>query len=209
MKTFLLVIFGAFFLSCSKTLYIENHTGREIQSLSFLSEEDVTNYNLDYDEVKGKNILNQNLLPKDKLKFDAKTTQLPYCMFFEDTDYHSYLYFRPSGEVVQLSARHLLSYKPLNSTIYEPIDVEINVNNTSDYFIQYVVINSNDWPETYQVLNPWNIINPGEKKQLVFSGFEKDNTINSIQLVGVKDGSKMTIEYTDNLKGELVFKGKK
>lgn len=209
MKTLLFFTLSIFLVSCSKTLYIENHTGREIQSLSFLSKEDVTNYNLDYDEVKNKNILDENLLPKDKLSFDAKNMELPYCMFFEDTDYHSYLYFRPTGEIVQLSSRHLSSYKPLNSTIYEPTDVVINVNNTSDYFIQYVIINSNDWPETYQVLNPWNIINPGEKKKLVFSGFEKESTINSIQLIGVKNGRKMTLEYTDNLEEELVFRGRK
>lgn len=209
MKTLLLLMLSIFFISCSKTLYIENHTGREIQSLSFLSKEDVTNYNLDYDEVKSKNVLNKNLLPKEKMEFDAKRTDLPYCLFFEDTDYHSYLYYRPTGEIVQLSSRHLSTYKPLNSTINERTDVVINVNNPSDYFIQYVIIKSNDWPETYQVLNPWNIINPGEKRQLVFSGFEKENTISSIELVGVKNGRKVSIEYTQGFDEELVFKTRK
>lgn len=206
-KNILILLFCAItIMSCTRKLAFHNHTGKEISTIVFLNEEDVTDYSLTYDEIIARNELTSGLLQKDNITFEFKKDEIPYCIYYENTDYESYMIVMPEEEKLDLASSQKQLYKSVDYMVDVPSSVTIKIDNQSDYYIQYVIIHSPEFPEQYYVLNSWNLIAAGSKQTFNFNAFEEGNSITSIELIGYKNKRKLSRKFTTNLDQYLVFK---
>jgi len=182
-----------------------NHSGKEIQTMVFLNKEDVINYQLGYDEIQERNILEKSLLPKENYVIESKDIKVPYCIYYEDTEYQSYFNYQPQGETVNLSAGDLLMYPTINPMADTLSTIEIKIDNQSDYYIRYIVIEADGYPDTYYAMNHWNIVDDKQKQTIVYDAFDKGDPILSISLIGFNEGRKKETKYTKDLDDYLIF----